>query len=152
MFDIGFSELVMVAVVALIVLGPHKLPQAIRTVGLYIGRIKSLAASVQNDVNEQLALEEMRKRLAEHEEKVKSGLITAKQHLESTVDLDANSATNLTTPVPTSSAPSSADAKESEPNNATSSEATSYAQEDLTTSHPATETEQSLSNQQESNK
>jgi sec-independent protein translocase protein TatB len=40
MFDIGFSELVLVGVVALVVLGPERLPGAVRTASLWIGRIK----------------------------------------------------------------------------------------------------------------
>lgn len=81
MFDIGFFELFLVAVVALLVLGPEKLPQALRKLGLYIGHIKQSVASVQQEVNEQLQLEEMRARLAEHERKVQEGLTQAEKEL-----------------------------------------------------------------------
>ena len=92
MFDIGFFELLVVAVVALLVLGPEKLPQTLRKLGLYLGKIKGSIASVQQEVNEQLALEEMRQRLDEHERKVKEGLISAENELNQKIDLDAPSA------------------------------------------------------------
>ena len=75
MFDIGFFELVVIAVVGLLVLGPQRLPQAVRTLGLYLGRIRKMVSGIQQEVNEQLQLEEMRERLAEHEKKVRSGLM-----------------------------------------------------------------------------
>ncbi|SFB97428.1 sec-independent protein translocase protein TatB [Marinospirillum celere] len=82
MFDIGFFELMVLAVVGLLVLGPQRLPQAVRTVGLYIGRIRKAVTGIQQEVNEQLQLEEMRQRLAEHEKKVKSGILDAEQEIE----------------------------------------------------------------------
>ncbi len=87
MFDIGFFELVVLAVVGLLVLGPQRLPQAIRTLGLYIGRIRKMVSGVQQEVNEQLQLEEMRERLAEHEKKVRSGLFDVEQELTTEMDL-----------------------------------------------------------------
>lgn len=75
MFDIGFLELVVVGVVALLVLGPERMPQALRTLGLYVGRLRKAVSSIQQEVNDQLQLEEMRQRLAEHEKKVKAGLL-----------------------------------------------------------------------------
>jgi sec-independent protein translocase protein TatB len=82
MFDIGFFELLLLAIVGLLVLGPQRLPQAVRTVGLYIGRIRKAVSGIQQEVNEQLQLEEMRQRLSEHEKKVKSGILDAEKELE----------------------------------------------------------------------
>ena len=87
MFDIGFFELVVIAVVGLLVLGPQRLPQAVRTLGLYLGRIRKMVSGIQQEVNEQLQLEEMRERLAEHEKKVRSGLLEAEQELAAEMDL-----------------------------------------------------------------
>ncbi|HKM14737.1 MAG TPA: Sec-independent protein translocase protein TatB [Marinospirillum sp.] len=87
MFDIGFFELVVLAVVGLLVLGPQRLPQAIRTLGLYIGRIRKMVSGIQQEVNEQLQLEEMRERLAEHEKKVRSGLLDVEKELTTEMDL-----------------------------------------------------------------
>lgn len=107
MFDIGFLELVVVGVVALLVLGPERMPQAIRTLGLYIGRIRKAVSSVQQEVNDQLQLEEMRQRLAEHEKKVKAGLLDvetgfkdAESNLKQDLDLGLSSGETPATPPP----------------------------------------------------
>ena len=59
MFDIGFSELVLVMVVGLVVLGPKRLPIAIRTVMSWVKTIRGLAANVQNELKQELKLQEL---------------------------------------------------------------------------------------------
>ncbi|EGT76539.1 Sec-independent protein translocase protein TatB [Haemophilus haemolyticus] len=59
MFDIGFSELVLVMVVGLVVLGPKRLPVAIRTVMGWVKTIRGLAANVQNELKQELKLQEL---------------------------------------------------------------------------------------------
>jgi len=49
MFDIGFSELLVIATVALIVMGPERLPQTVRSISLWIGRLKQMIASARKD-------------------------------------------------------------------------------------------------------
>lgn len=61
MFDIAFSELVVVALVALIVVGPERLPKLARTAGLLWSRVQRYVNNVKNDINSDLALEEARK-------------------------------------------------------------------------------------------
>ena len=61
MFDIGFSELVLIAVVALIVLGPQRLPKAARTMGHLFGRLQRYVNEVKADINREMELEELRK-------------------------------------------------------------------------------------------
>jgi sec-independent protein translocase protein TatB len=61
MFDIGFSELLVIGVVALIVLGPEKLPRLARTVGHLAGRLQRYVADVKADINREIELEELRK-------------------------------------------------------------------------------------------
>ena len=61
MFDIGFSEIIVIAVVALIVLGPEKLPKTARTLGHLFGRLQRYVADVKADIKRELALEELRK-------------------------------------------------------------------------------------------
>ena len=61
MFDIGFSELVVIGLVALIVIGPEKLPRVARTVGHLIGRLQRYVADVKSDINREVELEELRK-------------------------------------------------------------------------------------------
>ena len=61
MFDIGFSELLVIGVVALIVIGPQKLPRVARTVGILMGRMQRYVADVKADINREVELEELRK-------------------------------------------------------------------------------------------
>ncbi|QUG77552.1 Sec-independent protein translocase subunit TatB [Erwinia sp. E602] len=59
MFDIGFSELVLVFVIGLVVLGPKRLPVAVRTVVGWIRAMRSLASNVQNELAQELKLQEL---------------------------------------------------------------------------------------------
>jgi sec-independent protein translocase protein TatB len=61
MFDIGFSEIVVIAVVALVVLGPEKLPKAARTLGHLFGRLQRYVNDVKGDIQRELELDELRK-------------------------------------------------------------------------------------------
>jgi len=63
MFDIGFWELTVVAVVALLVIGPDKLPEVARTAGTWVGRARRFIAQVKDDVNLELRQEEIKKAL-----------------------------------------------------------------------------------------
>ena len=59
MFDVGFSELVLLMLVGLVVLGPKRLPVAIRTVMGWVKTIRGLAANVQNELKQELKLQEL---------------------------------------------------------------------------------------------
>jgi len=61
MFYIGFSELLVIGIVALIVIGPEKLPRVARTVGVLAGRLQRYVADVKADINREIELEELRK-------------------------------------------------------------------------------------------
>lgn len=61
MFDIGFSELLIVGVVALIVIGPERLPRVARTVGHLYGRMQRYVSSVKSDISHEMQLDEMRR-------------------------------------------------------------------------------------------
>ena len=61
MFDIGFSEMMVIGVVALIVIGPERLPRVARTVGHMIGRLQRYVADVKADINREVELDELRK-------------------------------------------------------------------------------------------
>ncbi len=61
MFDIGFSELMVIGVVALIVIGPEKLPRMARTVGVLAGRLQRYVSDVKADINREIELDELRK-------------------------------------------------------------------------------------------
>ncbi|RPH26497.1 Sec-independent protein translocase subunit TatB [Buttiauxella warmboldiae] len=59
MFDIGFSELLLVFVIGLIVLGPQRLPVAVKTVVGWVRALRSLAATVQNELVQELKIQEL---------------------------------------------------------------------------------------------
>lgn len=61
MFDISFTELLVIGVIALIVIGPERLPKVARTLGLLFGRAQRYVNEVKADINNQLKLEELRK-------------------------------------------------------------------------------------------
>lgn len=63
MFDIGFWELSIIAVVALLVIGPEKLPRAARTTGKWFGRARRFVRSVKTEIDRELAAEELQKTL-----------------------------------------------------------------------------------------
>ncbi|WLI76665.1 Sec-independent protein translocase protein TatB [Kosakonia sp. H02] len=58
MFDIGFGELLLVFVIGLVVLGPQRLPVAVRTVAGWVRALRSLATTVQNELTQELKLQE----------------------------------------------------------------------------------------------
>ena len=61
MFDIGFTELMVIGLVALIVIGPEKLPRVARTVGHLAGRLQRYVSDVKADINREIELDELRK-------------------------------------------------------------------------------------------
>ncbi len=61
MFDIGFTELLVIGVVALIVIGPERLPRVARTVGHLVGRLQRYVSDVKADINREIELEELKK-------------------------------------------------------------------------------------------
>jgi sec-independent protein translocase protein TatB len=68
MFDIGFTELLLIGVVALVVLGPERLPGAVRTAGLWIGRIKRSFSAIKAEVEREIGADEIRRQL--HNEQI----------------------------------------------------------------------------------
>ena len=60
MFDIGFSELIVVALVALIVIGPERLPRVARTLGALLGRAQRYVNDVKSDIQREVNLEELK--------------------------------------------------------------------------------------------
>jgi sec-independent protein translocase protein TatB len=60
MFDVGFSELVLTGVVALVVLGPERLPKVARTAGMWAGRARKFLSNVKADIDREMKAEELR--------------------------------------------------------------------------------------------
>ena len=63
MFDIGFLELMVVGILGLLILGPERLPKAARTVGLFIGKIRSTMSNIQDDLERQVRVDELKDKL-----------------------------------------------------------------------------------------
>jgi sec-independent protein translocase protein TatB len=77
MFDIGFTEIILIAVVMLLVVGPERLPRIARTTGLWVGKVRGFMSTVKADIDRELATEELRKALAKQ---------TAMPELEELID------------------------------------------------------------------
>jgi sec-independent protein translocase protein TatB len=67
MFDIGFSELLLIAVVALVVIGPERLPRVARTLGHLFGRLQRYVSQVKSDINREMDLAELQRARSEFE-------------------------------------------------------------------------------------
>lgn len=65
MFDVGFSELIIIAIVALIVIGPERLPKVARTAGHLLGRLQRYVNDVKSDISREMQLDELKKLQAE---------------------------------------------------------------------------------------
>ena len=61
MFDIGFSEIIVIGVVALVVIGPERLPKVARTAGLLVGRMQRYVAAVKADISQEIQLDELKR-------------------------------------------------------------------------------------------
>jgi sec-independent protein translocase protein TatB len=68
MFDIGFSELVVIALVALVVLGPERLPRAARFAGLWVRRARAQWYAVKSEFEQELAADELKRSLRDTRE------------------------------------------------------------------------------------
>jgi sec-independent protein translocase protein TatB len=74
-FDVSFSELFVIAVVALLVIGPEKLPKVARTMGAFMGRMQRYVAQVKEEVNREVRFEELQKLQEEIKQSVESNLV-----------------------------------------------------------------------------
>ena len=84
MFDIGFLEIVIIASIALVVLGPERLPRAARTAGLWVGRARRMVADVKSDIDREIReseLADMRK-LGEEVNSIKDDVSKATESIK----------------------------------------------------------------------
>jgi len=93
MFDFGFSELVVIGVVLLIVVGPERLPKVARTAGHLLGRLQRYVSDVKSDIQREMQLEELKKlqeqvkqQAQELESSVRTGVSDVENQIGSTVD------------------------------------------------------------------
>ncbi len=81
MFDVGFSELCLIALVSLLVIGPERLPKVARLAGFWLGKTRSMVASVKEEIKLELQAEELRQIFKEQ-----SGLDEVQQILDESSD------------------------------------------------------------------
>ena len=86
MFDVGFSELLIIAVVALVVLGPERLPKAARFAGLWVRKARAQWYSVKSELELELAQEEMKKHLQDAENSIRAPMQELQQDLRDAED------------------------------------------------------------------
>ncbi|ACV37285.1 Sec-independent protein translocase protein TatB [Accumulibacter sp.] len=99
MFDIGFSEMIVIAIVALVVIGPERLPRVARTAGLLLGRLQRYVSDVKSDINREIQLDELKKLQSEIRDSARSveqSLTSGVQEVRQT----AQSVTESLTPTP----------------------------------------------------
>jgi sec-independent protein translocase protein TatB len=118
MFDIGFSEMVVIGLVALIVIGPERLPRVARTIGHLVGRLQRYVADVKSDINREIELDELRKMkdsmqqaASSFESSVQSELNKTESELNSAAAADAAAAPAAPAATPDEPAPAAAPEK-----------------------------------------
>ena len=72
MFDISFSEMILIAVVALVVIGPERLPKVARAAGHLLGRVQRYVSDVKSDISREMQLDELKKLRAEIQDSARS--------------------------------------------------------------------------------
>ena len=88
MFDVGFSELVVIGVVALIVIGPERLPAVARTAGVLLSRLQRYVNSVKADINREIQLDELKKlqeQMTQQASEIKSSVSAEMQAVEASL-------------------------------------------------------------------
>lgn len=89
MFDVGLSEMLVIAIVALVVIGPEKLPRVARTAGAMLGRLQRYVNDVKADINREMELEDLKKFKSQFEDaagSVEAGIREEMQRAESTMN------------------------------------------------------------------
>jgi len=85
-FDVSLVELAVIALVALLVLGPERLPRAARTVGLYVRKARQSWYSVKGEIERELAADELRRSMKETEDAVRKAAAEGRDLGKSVVD------------------------------------------------------------------
>jgi len=93
MFDVSFSELVVIAVVALIVIGPEKLPKVARTLGALAGRMQRYVAQVKEEVNREVRFEELQKL----QQEIQGNVTKAKEAIDLNFQESVNAISSVST-------------------------------------------------------
>jgi len=83
-FDIGFYEILVIAIIGLVLIGPERLPETVRTISLYIGRFKRSLRETRREIELQLGADEIRREL--HNEEVMKSLEKLRKDVKENVD------------------------------------------------------------------
>lgn len=97
MFDIGFSELIVIALVALIVIGPEKLPRVARTAGALLGRLQRYVSDVKSDIQREMQIEDLKRLQQQVEESARSLEVSVDKELRE-VETSLNKAAGALAP------------------------------------------------------
>ena len=105
MFDAGFLEMLVIAVLALVIVGPERLPGIARKVGKWVAKARALVNSTKSDIEREFRADEMRNMLIMQEEKIRNlqssfdqSVDTAGQQLNETINKEVTEAENLIAP------------------------------------------------------
>ena len=108
MFDVGMSEIALIGVVALVVLGPERLPKVARTAGHLFGRLQRYVANVKSDINREMEMSDLAKVKEEVQSAVKSFESTVNEHANAVQSEAAAIEKSAAAPVPSVSSSASA--------------------------------------------
>ncbi len=98
MFDIGFWELLLIGIVTLVVVGPHRLPEVARTAGVYVAKLRRFVAGVKSDINSELETGELQKILGDQRDQIrelKDMVDTTRREIETTTSAATESVSNF---------------------------------------------------------
>jgi len=100
MFDVGFSEMLVIAVVALLVLGPERLPRAARMAGLWVRRARAQWYSVKAELESELAAEDLKQQMRAPVEELQRDMRAPLDEVKAAVDAVGHDPAAVMTPVP----------------------------------------------------
>jgi sec-independent protein translocase protein TatB len=84
MFDVGFPELLLVSIVALLVIGPERLPETVRTIMVWLGKIKRSFANIKTEIEQEIGVDEIRQQI--HNDSIMKDLDEGREKIQSVFD------------------------------------------------------------------
>ncbi len=93
MFDFGFFELLLVSIVALLVIGPDRLPETIRTMMVWLGKIRASFTNIKMEIEQEIGMDEIRQQI--HNESIMQELEKSKQQIQETIKTADNTLSEI---------------------------------------------------------
>ncbi|HIG39932.1 MAG: Sec-independent protein translocase protein TatB [bacterium] len=93
MFDVGFPEILLVSVVALLFIGPERLPETVRTIMLWLGRIRTSFANIKTEIEQEIGADEIRRQI--YNESIMTELDKSKQQIQDAIQTTDNTISEL---------------------------------------------------------